>query len=111
MSRFVLAYRPPVRYTPSLESRAAWMSWFEGMGDCLALGNPAVARTSLGDCSPQTTELSGFSLIEADDLEAATVIATGCPHLARGGALNLRRATTDRPTTSRNERNPSNDGH
>jgi hypothetical protein len=28
-----------------------------------------------------------------------------------GGALNLGRATTDRPTTSRNERNPSNDGH
>jgi hypothetical protein len=69
MPRFVLAYRPPVGYTPSPESRAAWMSWFEGMADRLvALGNPAVARTSLGDCSPQTTELGGFSLIEADDL-------------------------------------------
>jgi hypothetical protein len=90
MSRFVFAYRQPTGYTPSPESGQAWRAWFEGMGDHLEqLGNPALARTTLGDCSPERTELGGFSVIEAEDLEAAAVIAKGCPTLAHGGGVEV----------------------
>ena len=50
---------------------------------------PDAARTALGNCSPDSTELSGYSLIQADDLEAATAIAKGCPHLERSGGVEV----------------------
>jgi hypothetical protein len=90
MSKFVFVYRHPIGYQPSADTAPAWRAWFDGMGNRLAqLGNPALARTSLGDCSPEDTELGGFSVIDAEDIEAATVIAKGCPHLIRGGGVEV----------------------
>ena len=43
MPEFVFAYRNPVGYTPTPQTRAAWTAWFDGMGQQLAdLGKPAV---------------------------------------------------------------------
>jgi len=90
MPDFVFAYRNPTGYTPTQETRAAWAAWFDGMGPQLAaLGQPAVARAALGNCSPDRTELGGYSVIHADDLESAVAIAQGCPHLARGGGIEV----------------------
>lgn len=90
MPDFVFAYRNPAGYTPTPETRAAWTAWFDAMGEQLTeLGKPAVARTALGNCSPDSTELGGYSVIRADDLEAATAIAKGCPHLERGGGIEV----------------------
>ncbi len=90
MPRYVLAYRNPTGYTPSAETRTAWTAWFDGMGDQLVdLGKPAVARASLGNCSMDSTELGGYSVIEADDLDAAVAVADGCPHLNRGGGVEV----------------------
>jgi YCII-related domain len=90
MPRFVFAYRHPEGYSPSPENASAWMAWFEGMGDHLVnLGQPAVACATLGNCDSGRTELGGYSVIEADDLDAATAIAKGCPHLGRGGGVEV----------------------
>jgi hypothetical protein len=90
MPTYVLTYRNPIGYTPSADTRAAWMTWFDGMGDQLVdLGKPAIARTALGNCSADSTELGGYSLIRADDLEAAAAIAKGCPHLDRDGGVEV----------------------
>jgi hypothetical protein len=90
MPDFVFAYRNPVGYTPTPETRDAWTAWFDGMGEQLAdLGKPAVARAALGNCSADRTELGGYSVIRADDLDAAMAIAKGCPHLERGGGIEV----------------------
>ena len=90
MPDFVFAYRNPTGYTPTQETRAAWAAWFDGMGPQLAdLGKPAVARAALGNCGPDRTELGGYSVIHADDLESALAIAKGCPHLERGGGIEV----------------------
>jgi hypothetical protein len=90
MPTFVFAYRSPTGYAPSPESVADWMAWFDGMGDHLVdHGKPAVSRAAIGNCSPDKTELGGYSLIHADDLEKATVIAKGCPQLNRGGGVEI----------------------
>jgi hypothetical protein len=90
MPTFVLTYRHPNGYTSTPESAAAWMSWFEEMGDQLVeLGKPVLARTSVGNCSADATELGGFSLIQADDMESAVVLAKGCPDLGRGGGVEV----------------------
>lgn len=90
MPTFVFTYRNAVGYTPSPETRAAWVAWFDGMGDQLAdQGKPVIARTTLGDCRPDTTELGGYSVIQADDLEAAAAVAKGCPHVSREGGVEV----------------------
>ena len=90
MPTFVLTYRNPTGYIPTAESRAAWMTWFEGMTSQLVdQGKPVVARTALGNCSPEGTELGGYSVIEATDLHAAIAVAKGCPHLDRNGGVEV----------------------
>jgi YCII-related domain len=90
MPKFVFSYRHPAGYIPSSDGAPAWMAWFEGMGDHLIdLGQPAIARTALGNCDSGRTELGGYSLVQADDLEAATAIAKGCPQLERGGGVEV----------------------
>jgi len=90
MPTFVLSYRNPAGYTPSPETGAEWRAWFDGMGDALVdLGKPVVERTSIGECSAETTELGGFSLVRADDLEGAIAVAKGCPHLERNGGVEV----------------------
>ena len=62
MPNFVFSYRNPKGYTPSDESRAAWMSWFDGMGDHLVeLGRPVFERTAVGDCSPAAVAIRADS--------------------------------------------------
>lgn len=88
MPMFVMTYHNKPGYTPTPQTRAAWYAWFDGMGDQLAdMGKPVIAQATLGNCGPDSTELGGYSLIEADDLEAATAIAKGCPHLEHSGGV------------------------
>jgi hypothetical protein len=89
MPTFVLSYRNVHGTTRTPESGMAWMAWFRGMGDQLAdLGKPAVERAALGNCGPGT-ELSGYSLITAADLESAVAVAKGCPSLDAGGGVEV----------------------
>ena len=90
MPTFVLAYRNPAGYTPTAETATAWQAWFASMGDQLAeLGQPVVSRAALGNCEAGSTELGGYSLINAPDLGAAIAIAKGCPHLDRAGGVEV----------------------
>jgi hypothetical protein len=90
MPQFVFAYRSPKGYKPSDESVASWMNWFDSMGDHLVeLGKPVFDGNSVGECSTETTELGGYSIISAEDIETALTIAKGCPHLSRGGGVEV----------------------
>jgi len=90
MPMFVLTYRSRPGYTPTPQTQAAWNAWFGSMGDQLAdMGKPVIAQAALGNCSRESTELGGYSLVQADDLEAATAIAKGCPHLEHSGGVEI----------------------
>jgi hypothetical protein len=90
MPTFVLVYRNPAGYTPTAETTAAWRAWFASMGDQLAdLGQPVNSRAALGNCDAGRTELGGFSLINAPDLDAAVAVAQGCPHLGHSGGVEV----------------------
>lgn len=52
------------------------------------MGNPVFERITVGS-SPGETVLGGYSLITAEDLEAAVALAKGCPILERGGAVEV----------------------
>jgi hypothetical protein len=87
MSKFLFSYRMPAGYTPGQPGVAeAWRAWFEGLGQSLVtLGNPVFESTSLGECGAGTT-LGGYSIVTAEDLEAAVAMAKGCPALRSSGA-------------------------
>jgi len=91
MPTFVFTYRRTAGSTPAPtpESTAAWKAWFDAMGDDLVdLGKPTAGAATLGNSGPGT-ELGGYSVISAPDLDAALAVARGCPQLSRDGGVEV----------------------
>ena len=90
MPSFVFSYRVPHDYQPgSPETAAAWRDFFSSLGDGLAdTGHAAIQSAVLGDIGADT-RLGGYSIVTADDLDAATQLAKGCPALGMGGGVEI----------------------
>ena len=90
MPTFLFSYRMPVDYQLGRpDAIANWTAFFEGMGDHVVdPGKPVSETAELGDCGPGTRP-GGYSLISADDLEAAVALAKGCPALAEGAGVEV----------------------
>jgi hypothetical protein len=90
MSNYLFVYRAPSDFTPGdPDAMAAWTAWFRGISDhVVELGNPVFTRRQVGD-APAGTELGGYSLISAADLDEAVSLTKGCPALERGGAIEV----------------------
>jgi len=92
MPNFILAYHggtPPSSEEEGKKMMAAWMAWFETMGDAVVDGGNPVGQSATvskagvvqdGGANP----LSGYSIISAPDQAAACEIAKGCPILEDG---------------------------
>ena len=93
MPKFVFAYHGGGRpETPEEGARvmAAWQAWMGGLGDALVDGGNPVGMSktvSAGGVADDggSNPLSGYTLVEAADMDAAVVMAQGCPIL-EGGA-------------------------
>jgi hypothetical protein len=86
MANFVFSYRSPKGYEPGPETMARWSAWFESLGEALVdIGKPVLERSALGRCGAEETDLRGYSLVAANDLEAAVALAKSCPMLEHGG--------------------------
>lgn len=90
MSTYVFVYRAPSGFTPGdPDATAAWTAWFQGISDhVVELGNPVFTRRQVGDV-PAGTELGGYSLISAADLDEAVSLTKGCPVLTGGGGIEI----------------------
>ena len=90
MASFVFSYRVPHDYQPgSPETAAAWRDFFTSLGDGLAdTGHAAIQSAVLGDIGT-ATRLGGYSIVTADDLDAATQLAKGCPALGMGAGVEI----------------------
>ncbi|MFK7940411.1 MAG: hypothetical protein AB8B82_13610 [Roseovarius sp.] len=92
MTKFMLAYHgggAPDTPEQGAEEMAKWEAWLNGMGpSCADMGNPVgMSRTvthagveNNGGANP----LSGYSIVEASDIDAACEMAKGCPILEGG---------------------------
>lgn len=93
MSKYLFLYRGPATpmedYTPeqSAEQMAAWGAWMSKVGPALVdPGAPLGARTTVSDngSSPPASDQNGYSIIEAESLDAARAHTDGHPFLSEG---------------------------
>jgi hypothetical protein len=93
VSKFLFLYRgpaPPMEdFTPeqSAEQMQAWGAWMGKLGSALVdAGAPFGARTTVSDngSSPPASDQNGYSIVEADSLDAARAYTDGHPFLTEG---------------------------
>ena len=99
MAKYVLAYSGgnamPESEEAQAEVMAEWGAWFGQIaGDLVDGGNPfGPARSIASDGSVSdgggSTQLTGYSVISAADLDAAVATAKGCPVLANDGNVEV----------------------
>ncbi|HUR86183.1 MAG TPA: YciI family protein [Solirubrobacteraceae bacterium] len=97
MGNYLLAYTGGSRPESEEEQQAAmaaWGAWFHSLGEAVVDGGaPFGGSASLngdgGVSEGGTSGLTGYSVLTADSLDAATELAKGCPLLADGGGVEV----------------------
>jgi hypothetical protein len=97
MANYVLAYSGgsmPETEEAGAAVMAAWGAWLGGLGDAVVdPGNPFGASAGIssdGSVSDAgATKLTGYSIVKADSLSAATTLVKDCPALSSGGSVDV----------------------
>jgi hypothetical protein len=98
MANYLLAYhggKMPETEAEQAVVMAAWGKWYGELGAAVVDGGNPVGQTRTIASSGATTDggganpVSGYSIIKADNLDAAVAMAKGCPVLAGGGSIEV----------------------
>ncbi len=98
MANYLLAYHGggmPETEEEQAQVMAAWGRWYETLGAAIVDGgNPTgPAKTVAPDGSVSdgggVNPISGYTIIQADNLDAAVALSKGCPILAAGGSIEV----------------------
>ena len=94
MAKYLLVY-----YGGSMETdpkkaekaMAGWLKWFGGLGKAVVDGGaptlPGKTVSSSGVKSVGAKPVTGYSILQAADLDAAVALAKTCPIIADGGQV------------------------
>ena len=97
MAHYLLVYRggaSPANDEAMAEAMERWERWFDSLGEAVVdWGNPlGPAATLSADgavLGRGASALTGYSVIAAENLPAATDAARGCPVLTAGGSVEV----------------------
>ena len=98
MATYVLVYKGGGAMPTTDEERnaelARWGVWYEGIGKAVIDGGnpfgPSASVASDGSVSQGApSELTGYTIVSAENLDAATALSQGCPVLTNGGAVEV----------------------
>ncbi len=92
MPQFIFAYhggKTPDTPEEGAQIMAAWQAWMGGMGSALVVPGAPVGLSktvSTGGVADDggANPLSGYSVVQADDIDAACDMAKGCPMVISG---------------------------
>ena len=92
MPQYIFAYhggKMPEDPEEGAKLMARWQAWMSGLDDSLVNPGHPVGKSSTVSSSGVTNDggsnpLSGFSLVQADNIDAAIEMAKGCPHIEHG---------------------------
>jgi hypothetical protein len=96
MTKFLLLYRAPVSATDQMAAASAddaqsgmdaWMAWAGKAGDAIVdLGSPVAPATTVGADRAPGDFIGGYSILEAESVDALEALLDGHPHLQLEGA-------------------------
>jgi hypothetical protein len=98
MTTFLLAYHGggmPETDEDQAREMGTWQAWYEQLGEAVVdVGNPIGQHTTVhpdGSTSDDgvADPVTGFTIVEASDMEAAIELARGCPILVSGGRIEV----------------------
>lgn len=73
-----------------------WGAWYGSMGEALVDGgNPFSQSTAVGpdgSSASAPASMTGYTIVNADDMSGVTAIAKGCPVLANGHTVQISEA-------------------
>ncbi len=90
--KYILAFRGQPGRSLTAEEVGQWPSWFEQIKDSIAdFGSRVGHVRELGaaESNGRSDELSGYIVINADSLDGAATVASGCPALQQGGGVEV----------------------
>src|SRR3954469_21395528 len=97
MPNFVFVYtggRPAETDAEREQVMAAWGRWFGSLGQAVVDGgNPFSGSAAIAPdgkvSGPAPSGLGGYSVVAADDLDAAVAMGKSCPMLESGGTVEV----------------------
>ena len=97
MKQFVLVYlggNPPSNEAEARLHHSKYMGWLTSLGEALIIPTIPLKDTNTVSSSGSIREggssaMSGFSVVKAESMEAALLIAQACPFLEIGGSLEV----------------------
>lgn len=97
MSQYVMVYlggKPPASPEEGQQHMAKYMEWLSSLGDsAISPMNPLKDTNTVNPDGTVTlggaTSMSGYTIIEAESVEAALSAAKSCPFLDIGGSLEV----------------------
>ncbi|MCH8903260.1 MAG: hypothetical protein IIA45_05035 [Bacteroidetes bacterium] len=102
MKKYIVIYHAPAEamakfadVTPEEreEGMKPWFEWKERLGDKLVdFGTPLMGGTKIspdGGSQMSTKDVTGYSIIQANDMEEAKSLMEGHPHLAWDGGCDI----------------------
>ena len=100
MPNFVFAYHggnKPESPEEGAELMARWKAWVDGLGDAMVNPGTPLGKSKTVSSSGVTDDggsnpLNGFSIVDADSMDAALEIAKGCPFLETDGTIEVAEA-------------------
>jgi hypothetical protein len=91
MKKFMVLYKGPA--TRPGASHEGWPEWFRKLGGALVdVGSPTINKVSVastGSSNVSTLDINGYSVIQADDEEAARGLVLDHPYFALGSEYTI----------------------
>lgn len=91
MANFIIVYHAATSFPSSQEEgeahRAKWGEWIKELGDAMVNPGTPLGKSmivSSDGVSETDSGLTGYTVVEAPDLDAAVEFAKGCPYLDMG---------------------------
>ena len=97
MTEYVFAYhggKSPESEEEGAKVMAAWQAWFGSMGAAVVDGGAPVGMSNTVTASGISdgggaNPVSGYTVVSAQNMEAACEMAKGCPILTDGGSVEV----------------------
>jgi len=97
MPQYIITYLggdKPSSLEEGKQNMLEYRAWLSSLGDsAVSPANPLKDTSTVNSdgtvTAGSTTSMSGFTIVEADSMEAALLLAKGCPFLDIGGSLEV----------------------